>query len=85
MFVVKKIQLVHPFYGLDQTKIKALKKEVNFYKTLKHKHILRYLGGENLENNTFCIYLEYMSGGSVGDMCKNYGRISESICRLYTH
>jgi len=25
MFVVKKIQLVHPFQGLDQSKVKALK------------------------------------------------------------
>lgn len=26
-----------------------------------------------------------MSGGSIGDMCKNYGRIGESICRQYTY
>lgn len=36
MFVVKKIHLVHPFHGVDQNKIKTLKKEIDFYKTLKN-------------------------------------------------
>ncbi len=31
----------------------------------------------------FCIYLEYMSGGSIADLCKRYGRLGETICRKY--
>ena len=29
MFVVKKIQLIHPFKGVDQSKAKAVKKEID--------------------------------------------------------
>jgi hypothetical protein len=36
MFVVKKLQLVHPFLGLDQSKVKALKQEVDRFKHLEH-------------------------------------------------
>jgi mitogen-activated protein kinase kinase kinase len=83
MFVVKKIQLVHPFQGLDQTKVKALKQEIDRYKLLDYQHIITYYGGELNENNVFCIYLEYMSGGSIADLCKRYGRLGETICRKY--
>lgn len=85
MFVVKKIFLVHPFYGLDQTKAKALKKEIDVYKNLDHKHIVKYLGGEILPGNVFCIYLDYLSGGSIADKCKSYGKIREDICSGYTY
>ena len=32
----------------------------------------------------FCVYLEYLSGGSVADLCRRYGYLGESICRQYT-
>ena len=81
MFVVKKLQLVHPFLGLDKSKVKALKQEVDRFKLLDHKHIVTYFGGEITDNNVFCIYLEYMSGGSIADLCKRYGRLGETICK----
>jgi mitogen-activated protein kinase kinase kinase len=84
MFVVKKIQLVHPFQGLDQSKVKALKHEIDRFKLLFHTNIINYYGGEITDNNVFCIYLEYMSGGSIVDLCKRYGRLGETICRQYT-
>lgn len=84
MFVVKKIQLVHPFSGLDQAKVKALKQEIDRFKSLDHKNIVTYYGGEISDNNVFCIYLEYLSGGSIADLCKRYGRLGESICKQYT-
>ena len=45
---------------------------------------MTYYGGEIIENNVFCIYLEYMSGGSIADLCKRYGRLGETICKQYT-
>jgi serine/threonine protein kinase len=84
MFVVKKIQLVHPFQGLDHSKVKALKQEIDRFKLLDYQHIITYYGGELTDNNVFCIYLEYMSGGSIADLCKRYGRLGETICRQYT-
>ena len=65
MFVVKKIRLVHAYHGLDQSKRKAVKKEIEGYCKLDHPNIVRYLGCEIIENNIFCIYLEYMAGKSI--------------------
>ena len=48
---------------------------------MDHKHIVTYYGGEISENNVFCVYLEYLSGGSIADLCKRYGRLGESICK----
>ena len=28
--------------------------------------------------------MEYLSGGSIADLCKRYGRLGETICRQYT-
>jgi serine/threonine protein kinase len=51
---------------------------------LDHKHIVTYYGGEISDNNVFCVYLEYLSGGSIADLYKRYGRLGESICKQYT-
>ena len=83
MFVVKKIRLVHPFQGLDQNKKRAVKKEIDRYKTLEHKFIVKYLGCEVVDQNVFCVYLEYLAGGSIQDMYRGYGKISETMSRKY--
>ena len=36
-------------------------------------------------NNTFCVYLEYLSGGSISDLCRRYGFLGEAISRQYTY
>lgn len=84
IFCVKKLHLVHEYLGIDQHKIKALKKEMDRLKNLDHPNIVTYYGGEMIENNVFCIYLEYMPLGSIYDQCKMYGRLGETICLAYT-
>ena len=84
-FVVKKIKLVHSFLGLDQTRVRAIKKEIDMYKDLKHDNIVEYYGCEVIENNTMCIYLEYMPGGSIADGCKRFTNYAEKLCRQYTY
>lgn len=55
------------------------------YKSLKHDNIVEYYGCEVIENNTMCIYLEYMPGGSIADGYKRFkSNYDEKICRLYT-
>jgi serine/threonine protein kinase len=76
--------LVHEYNGVDQAKIKCLKREIDGLKQLDHENIITYYGGEMIENNVFCIYLEYMPLGSISDQCKMYGRLGETICRAYT-
>lgn len=82
-FVVKKIQLVHPFHGLDPHKAKAVKQEIDRFKHLHNKYIVEYKECEIIENNVFCIYLEYMPGGSIADQCKEFQQLSEDVARGY--
>lgn len=83
-FAVKMIKLMHPYLGLDQQKVKSVKKEIQRYKQLNHKHIVKYFDSEIIENNVLCIYLEYVYK-SVAQMCKEYGKIGEKNVRMYTH
>lgn len=75
---------MHPIAGLDQSKVKALKQEIDRYKHLDHKHIVTYYGGEMDATNTFCVYLEYLAGGSISDLCQKYGYLGEAIAKKYT-
>ena len=59
-FAAKMINLMHPYLGLDQKKVKSVKKEIQRYKQLNHKHIVKYYDSEIIENNVLCIYLEYV-------------------------
>lgn len=82
-FAVKMIKLMHPYLGLDQRKVKSVRKEIHRYENLQHKHIVKYIGSEIIENNVLCIYLEYVYN-NIAQMCKEYGRIGEKNARMYT-
>lgn len=77
------IKLMHPYLGLDQQKVKSVKKEIQRYKELNHKHLVRYYDSEIIENNVLCIYLEYVYK-SIQIMCSEYGSIGEKNARMYT-
>jgi mitogen-activated protein kinase kinase kinase len=63
-----------------------LEKEVNIMRKLQHQNIVRYLGTEFVQTPTpqFCILLEYVPGGSIASMLKQFGRFTEKIVREYT-
>lgn len=82
-FAAKMINLMHPYLGLDQKKVKSVKKEIQRYKQLNHKHIVKYYDSEIIENNVLCIYLEYVYK-SLAQMCIEYGSIGEKNARMYT-
>ena len=59
-FAVKMIRLMHPSKGRDEKKIKAVRKEIQRYKQLNHRHIVKYYDSEIIDSNVLCIYLEYV-------------------------
>ena len=73
-FAVKMVRLVHPYLGIDQRKFDSAKKEIKRYKQLiNHKHIVKCLDSEIIDNNILCIYLEYVYK-SIAQMCQeSYG------------
>ena len=67
-------------------KMMKLQKEVNIMRKLVHPNIVRYLGTEFISTPTpqFCILLEYVPGGSIASMLKQFGRFTDKIVREYT-
>jgi hypothetical protein len=60
----------------------ALAMEVELLKELDHEFIVRYLGFEmDEEKETFNVFLEYVSGGSVASLLGKFGKFEEAFTR----
>jgi mitogen-activated protein kinase kinase kinase len=72
--------------GSERNRLHKLEKEVKIMRKLEHPNIVRYLGTEFVTEPTpqFCILLEYVPGGSIASMLKQFGRFTEKIVRGYT-
>ena len=57
--------------------------EIEVYQKLEHKNIVPYLGAKQ-EDEDLYIYMEYMPGGSINSMLKQYGAFQESVIRKFT-
>ena len=63
--------------------IGSFQTEVELYRTLEHENIVKYVGAALTEEKVL-IYMEYMPGGSLSSMLKQYGSFEESIIRKFT-
>lgn len=63
--------------------IAALNQEIEMMQHLNHPNIVEYLGCERQELS-FSIYLEYISGGSVGSCLRKHGKFEEPVIRSLT-
>jgi len=57
--------------------------EIEILKQLKHENIVTYIGTQKNQNKLL-IFLEYLSGGSISSLLKKFGKLNETIIRLYT-
>jgi serine/threonine protein kinase len=62
--VVKKLQIISPNSGIDKEAVVKLRKEIEVYKKMNHENIVKFYGSE-MVGPQFCIYLEYMPGGTI--------------------
>ncbi|KAL2902506.1 Mitogen-activated protein kinase kinase kinase YODA [Bienertia sinuspersici] len=60
-----------------------LEHEITLLSRLRHPNIVRYFGSEMVDEK-LCIYLEYVSGGSINKILREYGALGESAIRSYT-
>ena len=60
-----------------------LGREIEVYQRLEHENIVRYLGYKQIAENIF-INMEYMPGGSVSAMLKQYGAFEEKVIKKFT-
>lgn len=73
--------------GQDKEKMKemvsALDQEIDTMQHLEHPNIVQYLGCERKEYS-ISIFLEYISGGSVGSCLRKHGKFEQSLVSSLT-
>lgn len=62
---------------------KSFNREINSLKDLDHVNIVQYLGYE-IGDTQSSIFLEYVSGGSIGHLLRKYGRLDEDVAKFLT-
>ncbi|XP_022760229.1 mitogen-activated protein kinase kinase kinase YODA-like [Durio zibethinus] len=63
--------------------VQQLAQEIMLLSCLRHQNIVQYYGSETVDGKLY-IYLEYVSGGSICKLLKEYGQFGESAIRNYT-
>lgn len=84
---VKQVEVNQKAAGHDKDRIKemvgALDQEIDTMQHLEHPNIVQYLGCERKEYS-ISIYLEYISGGSVGSCLRKHGKFEEGVVSSLT-
>lgn len=87
VLAVKQVEINPRIAGADTDKIKemvaALDQEIDTMQHLEHGNIVQYLGCERGELS-ISIYLEYISGGSIGSCLRKHGKFQESVVKSLT-
>jgi len=60
----------------------ALEREIELLKELQHDNIVQYLDS-SIDENHLNIFLEYVPGGSVTALLRNYGAFEEALVRNF--
>ncbi|RMZ86241.1 hypothetical protein DV737_g49, partial [Chaetothyriales sp. CBS 132003] len=88
LMAVKQVELPNVAKGTEGDKkknmmITALKQEIELLQGLQHAHIVQYLGTSSDEEH-LNIFLEYVPGGSIAAMLKQYNTFKEPLIRNFT-
>lgn len=84
---VKEVEVNPKAAGNDRARMKelvaALDQEIDTMQHLDHDNIVQYLGCERKETS-ISIFLEYISGGSVGSCLRKHGKFEEEVVSSLT-
>lgn len=87
VLAVKQVEINPRIAGADRDRVKemvaALDQEIDTMQHLEHPNIVQYLGCER-GDLSISIYLEYISGGSVGSCLRKHGKFEESVVKSLT-
>lgn len=82
MFAVKEV-LIDTKVNSDIEFKDALENELRICSSLKHPSIVTYLGHDWIDSCLY-VYLEYMIGGSMAGVLKQFGAFEEDLTATYT-
>jgi len=87
LIAVKQVEVNPKAAGQDKEKVKemvkSLDQEIDTMQHLDHPNIVSYLGCERKEFS-ISIFLEYISGGSIGSCLRKHGKFEESVVSSLT-
>lgn len=83
IFAVKKMLIQKKQNEFNKDAIEALKSEIKILREYEHEYIIKYIGSEIIKSDTFCIYLEFATEGSLVNMYKEFGPFDEQLIRKY--
>lgn len=64
----------------SKEEVEQCAREIRVMKNLDHPNIVKYLGAER-DENTLKIYMEFIVGGSLAGLIKNYGALTELMAQ----
>jgi len=82
IFAVKQTSLEGD-HDKSERQVKRLMLEVDICMSLKHPNIVSYLGHEIVEGN-LCIFMEYVEGGSIASILREFGALSRVVLQKAT-
>jgi serine/threonine protein kinase len=81
LMAVKEVDLKGVHFTEDR--IKALESEIGMLSQLDHPHIVKYQGMEKTKDHLY-IMLDYIPGGSIESVLKNFHQLKENVVAKYT-
>ncbi|KAF8654130.1 hypothetical protein AX16_003661 [Volvariella volvacea WC 439] len=85
LMAVKQVELASatgPNYERKKSMLSALEREIELLKDLQHENIVQYLYS-SIDDEYLNIFLEYVPGGSVTALLRNYGAFEEPLVRNF--
>ncbi|KAF9264082.1 kinase-like protein [Marasmius fiardii PR-910] len=86
MMAVKQVELptaVNREQARQTSFLQALKREMETLEYLDHPNIVKYLGFEET-SSILSIFLEYVPGGSIGEVLRKHGKLKDEITVFFT-
>uniref|UniRef100_A0A1I8H7U3 Protein kinase domain-containing protein n=1 Tax=Macrostomum lignano TaxID=282301 RepID=A0A1I8H7U3_9PLAT len=82
LMAVKEISLVRNCDQEQHEVIEAVQEEVELMTRLRHQNLVRILGA-TMTRDRFCMFVEWMPGGSVSALLNRFGPFSEPVISSY--
>jgi hypothetical protein len=67
--------------------VSSLEQEVSLMARLSHPYIVQYLGcsrEKEKSEDVLTIFMEFVPGGSISSLLRRFGKLNETLVRLYT-
>jgi serine/threonine protein kinase len=85
VFCVKEIQFADDFADNphDMQRFEALRREIELLKDIHHVNVVRFLGVDR-QNYVIYIQMEYVFGGNIQEIVRNFGALGEDTAGKFT-